>query len=719
MFSQSGIRKAFENRFFAALAISVLALSIIFGMSRAFPDFNPFLRIFTLMDLGVRDALIQSFSQKKFHKDVVIVAIDDRTLSDRTPGLGRWQDFRRSYYADVIRQLKSDGAEVIGVDVLFSERSRDDDDRTLSSAIREAGNVVLGFALGSGIRSLPELSSAAASEGFFDPIIHGMNLKAYSVHPAARFEGTVVESFSFAVLREYLDRASGTHTEPDGGQFSTDTEENRNGRLYLFQKPFRNGEYWRVPYASPEEKGKGMLINYLPTEVRFPQISFADVYAAAKSGKYGDYRGDMVRGKIVLIGSTATALHDEFMTPVGTIPGIVLHANAINTVLNGAYLIEASEFSENAIVILLAPVFALFIMHFGSKMSQAFFSVAAVLIALAINVLVFVLFNIHLNGPVELSMLVFAIAMFATAYKHFIEEREKRLFHMALKDYVAEDIVNLVLQDYGHEKLRGRRREVTLFFSDIAGFTTISENMTPEDLVRFLSVYLKEASDIIMEERGFINKYEGDAIMAIWGAFQDEEDPLQAHRACESALRQQEKIRELNVRFKTEFGFEISVRMGINKGPAVVGNIGSVGKKVEFTALGDTVNTASRFEGINKLYGTLICVGEGVREKTKDAYVFRRLDSITVKGKDRPTPIFELLGRSGEVPGEKLAVALEYEKALNLYVDGNIAPAREIFERLAREFSDPPSETFVERCRKLEREGLPKNWTGVYRATEK
>lgn len=190
--------------------------------------------------------------------------------------------------------------------------------------------------------------------------------------------------------------------------------------------------------------------------------------------------------------------------------------------------------------------------------------------------------------------------------------------------------------------------------------------MEPEDLVHFLSIYLKEVSDIIMKEKGFINKYEGDAVMAIWGAFK--EQPDQAYLACLSALEQQRKIKEINAAFRADFGFEIEVRMGLNRGPAVVGNIGSAGKKIEFTALGDTVNIASRFEGINKLYGTLICVGESIKESVKDDFVFRRLDSIMVKGKNLPTAIYELVGRVGEVEENRLKMISEFEGALECYV---------------------------------------------------
>lgn len=241
--------------------------------------------------------------------------------------------------------------------------------------------------------------------------------------------------------------------------------------------------------------------------------------------------------------------------------------------------------------------------------------------------------------------------------------------------------------------------------------------MEPEELVRFLSIYLKEVSDIILHERGFINKYEGDAVMAIWGAFVFEKQ--QSYLGCKSALLQQKAISKMNEHFKTEFGFEISVRMGLNKGLAVVGNIGSEGKKIEYTALGDTVNTASRFEGINKMYGTLICVGESIARDEREHFIFRKLDSIMVKGKDLPVLIFELVGARGEVSDADLEKISHFELALGLYQSKQFEDARGMFAKLVETYDDGPSKTFLERTDEYIKNGCPADWQGHYRALEK
>ena len=159
--------------------------------------------------------------------------------------------------------------------------------------------------------------------------------------------------------------------------------------------------------------------------------------------------------------------------------------------------------------------------------------------------------------------------------------------------------------------------------------------------------------------------------------------------------------------------------MGINKGPAVVGNIGSQGKKIEYTALGDTVNTASRLEGINKLYGTLVCVGQSVFESERNNFVFRKLDSIMVKGKDKPVLIYELIGRRSEVNNEKLELAKRFEEGLELYRQADFTKAQSIFMELIARYDDEPSKTFLERTDEYIKNGTPEGWTGDYRATEK
>lgn len=385
---------------------------------------------------------------------------------------------------------------------MFSEKSNSGDDE-LAESIARAGNVVLGFSREKKIFPLEQFRSGVSSLGFFDVPLHPINSVVYAVNPIGKVDEKYYESFSFTILRRYLDLAYGTKT----------TVSNKNVQYEKFYQ-FHQNAYRFVPYSSPDVSNE-FLVSYLQ-EHAFPTISFSDVYRAETESASGAYQPTMVKDKIVLIGSTATALHDEFFTPMGITDGVMVHANAINTVLERTYVTETSKGVELAVLALLTFFFSLFLLHVGNRAYQILVSAIALVLAGAFYVFVFWMFRKHLNYPIELSVIVILVAIASTAYKYMLEEKGKRLLRNALSQYLAEDLVTSVLSNYDQVRLGGERREVTLFFSDIAGFTTLSENMEPEELVNFLSVYLKEVSDIIMHRKGFINKYEGDAVMAIW-----------------------------------------------------------------------------------------------------------------------------------------------------------------------------------------------------------
>lgn len=698
-----------------AWIITLIALFSIIFLEKINPFFS---KNIDAANLGIQNILIDQFSTNRLtNSNVVVVKIDDETLADRdneSPSdagwLGRWQDFKRSYYATVIDHLKRDGAAVIGLDVLFSEKSTETEDTALSESINRAGNVILGFSLGKKNNQknekwvYPIKTLVGAGLGYFDPILYSNNL-VYSFQPVDSIFNPKYEGFSFAITRKYFDFKNDNRITPLD-KHSTEIQ------WYYLVTNNKNGKKLYAPFVS-DDINEWIYINYAPKSANFQELSFADVYH-----DNGNYKGVSVKNKIVLIGATALGLHDEFYTPKWTMQGVFLHANMINTLLNEKFLTKVDMSKEIFFLIILTFMLVFFILKINSKIIQMIIVIIMIIIMTAFEWLCFVWFGKLFNYPAELIILVLWITIGTTLYKYFYEEKWKRALKWALSQYLSEELVVNILDKFEEVKLDGKRMNITSFFSDIAWFTSISENMEPEELVHFLSIYLKEVSDIIMQEKGFINKYEWDAVMALWWAFGWNEAE-QTILACRAALRQQEKIQELNKEFMKNQGIEISVRMGINKWVAVVGNIGSVGKKIEYTALGDSVNTASRFEGINKLYGTLICVGESVAEEAKEFFVFRKLDSIQVKWKEKPVFIYELVGEVGKVTKSQLQLITEFEKALALYTIGDVIEWKEIFKKLHEDHGDAPSLTFLNRCGKLIEEGVPAGWQWVYRATEK
>jgi adenylate cyclase len=286
-----------------------------------------------------------------------------------------------------------------------------------------------------------------------------------------------------------------------------------------------------------------------------------------------------------------------------------------------------------------------------------------------------------------------------------------RELRRAFSSYVSPQLLEIITKEPDKLSLGGEKRNITVLFSDIRGFTTISEKLNPESLVNLLNEFLNPMTEIILRNGGMLDKYIGDAIMAIFNAPVDIGD--HPDRACTSALEMVQKTKELNDLFKREFNVDIRIGIGINTGEAVVGNMGSK-VRFDYTAIGDTVNLASRLEGLNKLYKTDIIISEFTKKGLRARFLTRKLDVVVVKGKREPVPIYELL----EDNQRNREMVNEFEMALNEYLSGNFDNAKLIFEEVSIRFGDPTSGVFLRRCEEMIREP-PDNWTGVYIAKEK
>jgi adenylate cyclase len=259
-------------------------------------------------------------------------------------------------------------------------------------------------------------------------------------------------------------------------------------------------------------------------------------------------------------------------------------------------------------------------------------------------------------------------------------------------------------------KLGGEKREISILFSDIRGFTSLSEKLSPEDLVHLLNEYLNPMTMIVLEEKGTLDKYIGDAVMAIYNAPLDVAE--HSDHACRSALKMIVKLAELNRSF-IERGMQfIDIGIGVNTGEAVVGNMGAA-MRFDYTAIGDNVNLASRLEGLNKMYGTHIIVSESTRRQVVSDLPFREIDLVAVKGKRQPVPIFELM----VVDDNDLRS--RFSEALGLYRNRNFFEAQTQFESLRTQKQDKVSALYAERCQEFIAVPPPENWDGVFVAKSK
>ncbi len=304
-----------------------------------------------------------------------------------------------------------------------------------------------------------------------------------------------------------------------------------------------------------------------------------------------------------------------------------------------------------------------------------------------------------------------------TGYRYMTEEKEKKKIRGTFQLYLTGSVIEEMLKHPEKLKLGGEKKDLTVLFSDIRRFTSISEGMTPEALVKLLNEYLSHMTDVVFKYDGLLDKYIGDAIMAIWGAPLDQPDHVQ--RACHAGLGMMEELRKLCRKWGTEGLPLLNIGVGINTGPMVVGNMGSH-RRFNYTVIGDSVNTGSRLEGLNKIYGTNIIISEMVYERVQNDFLVRELDLVRVKGKDRPVKIYELLGGTRKVSPEHSFLAKEFESALEEYRNRNWSRAQVACKDiLARVPQDGPAKLYLERCSMLSGNPPPEDWDGVYTFTTK
>jgi adenylate cyclase len=285
----------------------------------------------------------------------------------------------------------------------------------------------------------------------------------------------------------------------------------------------------------------------------------------------------------------------------------------------------------------------------------------------------------------------------------------KRMVKNAFSKYLSDKLVDIIVKNPEKLRLGGEKREISVLFSDIRGFTSISEKLSPEEIANLLHEYLTPMSEVILQNDGLLDKYIGDAIMALFGT------PVwmetHAIKACEAALSMMKKLDELNKNWEKTKGLKLKIGIGINTGECIVGNMGS-DILFDYTAIGDTVNLASRLEGTTKFYGVGIVVSEFTVSKTDGRFFFRELDLVKVKGKEKPVKIYELIG--WEATEKMKTLTSQFYRALNFYRDGKWDSAIEGFKKcLEISPDDKPSKLYIERCLKL-KEMKIEEWEGIY-----
>lgn len=681
--------------------------------------------------------------------DVIIVELnqesDDQIPSKYSRPYPRW------FYAKAIENLNAAGVRAIGIDVVFSNpdnRYNEPNDELLFDAIKKYKNVVVAGKINISQESIQENindRSNASNIGIirnknenYDNIFFEADSSIGIVQTLRDYDGVLrsylpyvysdvstkkfIPTFAFAVLNKYY----------------------KKNTFYCAENFDDHFEYngINIPKYSPYS----VLVNYYGPDATFKRIKFIDVIDDSNfvtkteedigesinlwdNPDYGLLHSGIFKNKIVLIGSTEPEDRDYFQTSFqkkgvdvkNQMYGVEYHANMIQNVLWKDFIYQQSKTAE---AITLFIIF--FITFWGSSIikelkfsSHLFIEIInAIIILLFIYLIYTISFYVFIHEHYIVtfirSLITVLIGYFSITLFYFLNERsQKKLIKGMFSHYVTGDLVTELLNNPEKLKLGGEKRNLAILFSDIANFTTFSEKLSATELVNFINSYLNEMTKIVLKNRGTLDKYIGDAVMAFWGAPIDFENKEEL--ACRTAIEMQRKLIELRGNWEMPEAKLLKVRIGINSGEVVVGNIGGE-NRFDYTVMGDNVNLASRLEGANKQYDTLIMIGENLYSSIKEKIIVRELDNIRVKGKLKPTKVYELIGMSDDTEAMKRFNELaDYFLGLEFYKNRKFHEAMNEFNKVLQKYPDDgPSKVYLERCNYYISNPPEKDWDIVF-----
>ena len=647
---------------------------------------------------------------------IVILDIDEKSLA--VPELGRWPWGRDKLSILIEKLFEKYGVLIVGFDVVFAEpddssglkildqlakkelrdvaqfrstldsmRPRLDHDALFANTIKDRP-VVLGYyfssdenASESGVlpepvlpagtfsgrnikftswkgygSNSPSLQSSAAMAGHFNPFVDQDGVSR-RVPLLAEFKGKYYEALSLSMARLFVGindarkKGAQTLTLPDVVPgYPPDR---------FITKGYSGLEWVEVgPIRIPVDDRVAAQIPYRGPRASYPYISLADVFS-------DKVPLEKLQGKIALVGTSAPGLLDLRSTPVDSVyPGVEVHANMIAGMLDGTIKHKPPYMLGAEVMLLLLGGIALsLLLPFLGPLKATLVSLVGMLLVTGLNLVVWsgAGMIMPLASSILMTITLFALNM---SYGYFVESRSKRQFTELFGQYVPPELVDRMAADPEKYSMEPRAAELSILFSDVRGFTSISEALTPEDLREYINEYLTTMSTIIRSGHGgTLDKYIGDAVMAFWGAPVD--DAAHARNGVMAAMDMQKSCAPLNEKFIARGWPALKIGVGVNSGPVRVGDMGSQIRRA-YTVMGDAVNVASRLEGRTKFYGVGILVGEVTRNLVKDV-VFKEVDKIKVKGKDEALTIYEPLGMEAEVQKDKLDELKLWQQTLRSY----------------------------------------------------
>ncbi len=616
-----------------------------------------------------------------------LIFLDQESLDWGKNENGLSWPWMREAYVPILDFCKRAGAHSVVFDVLFTEPSAYsvDDDRALGAAIARNGRYIQAFFPSGSAVPIPEAASNAAilahARADFDPdgVLRRIRL-------VERHGDRLIPSLGLAPLLLHQPRPELTLEKGFLRIGSTVVPLDANGAALLrFRGPSQT-------HAAVNAKA----------------VIQSELQLAA--GEKPILDPSFFKDKDVFFGFTAHGLYDLRPTPMGAqYPGVEVHAATLDNLRAGDFLREVPD-----AVALAAMLFLCLLAGAGIRFVQTARLSGLLLVTLSLIPLIMAgtLYPAGWWMPAVAPEAGVVLALVGGLVVNYAAEgRQKRFIKGAFSQYLSPVVIEQLVRNPERLTLGGEKKPLTILFSDIRGFTGISETLDPQELTALLNAYLTAVTAVIYEEGGTIDKYEGDAVIAFWNA--PIEMPDHAARAVRAALRYQEKLRDINPRLKQEFGHELVARIGLNTGPVVIGNMGSA-QRFNYTFLGDAGNLASRLEGLNKPFGTPILVSQVTREMAGDEFVFRKIARVAVVGRKEPVTVYQPMRHEDWKAGESGFAA--FESALADFEHGDFGAALKALEPLAAQ--DPVAAHYRRQCDYLLR-NPPPAWNGTWILTEK
>lgn len=676
-----------KTRRIILLALLSFAVSVIIFLSN----------LLGIFELKAYDLFSRHLNPSRPSSDtIVIIQVDQQSIEALSREGIQWP-WPRQIYAPIVEYLSE--ANAVFMDILFTEPSSygNEDDLIFAKAMQKASHVYLPLFL---TRQGKPMTSS--DEAFINSVS-----VSHAVAPPPSFTSAITPVDG---LKEAIKGAGNVTIDPDGDGVYRSTplvfhlgEHTipqfvlshllKEGSVRIADNALYRGDA-KIPLAS----GK-LLLRYYTAQNPFTVLSAAEIlksYLASTTSGIPEIRKDFFKGKTVFMGLTAAGLYDLKPTPISSLsPGVLVHATALDNILDNNFVHPVNRFYTILFMLLIC-----FFVTYGVLHSHSITANLSVLMgALCVVLLIPAIFFNHAFSMNIISPLVSLITGFivSTVYSYATEGKERRFIKKTFSQYMDGTLVEHVLGNPQLIKPGGQKRHVTVFFADIAGFTSIAERVSPEDIARILHTILNTLTEVIIERKGVIDKYIGDCIMAFWGApLATEHDEM---HACSAALRCIASLTEINRNFREEGFSEIAIRIGLHSGDAIVGNLGS-DRLFDYTVVGDTVNLASRLESVNKLFKTRIIVSEETLKAAGDRFLVRELGLIEVKGKTVPVKIFELMDEKSDLTPAKKDMVELFHQGITLFRERKWTLAMELFSTILKKYpGDGPSEFYKKRCK--------------------